>query len=143
MKRLRRITYFGLLLSTVLLCFSCEDQWRNYVKDSFAGKWQLRETVDNRNNHVVIDTVFYNFDKGVVKLQAMNSNGKRIDTRFGIYSFTDDSLFLEMKKPYDSVDRLRQYYGWEAVKKRFKSVKETHSEFILSDAYNRYYFRKF
>lgn len=126
-----------------LFVVSCEDQWRNYAKDSFAGKWQLRETVDAENTRFSIDTIFYNFDKGVLKLQALSLSGKMRDARFGMYTFTNDSLFLEMKKPYTNMDYLRGYYGWTSTKKRFKIVKESHTKFVLSDAEKTYYFRKF
>lgn len=132
-----------LLVFCTLFFVSCEDQWKDYAKDSFAGKWQLRETLDTKNRRMRIDTVFYNFDKGVLKLQALSLDGKMRDARFGIYSFTNDSIFLEIKKPYVNMDYLRSYYGWTSTKKRLKIEKESHSEFVLSDVDKTYYFRKF
>lgn len=111
--------------------------------DELTGKWQLESCEISAGDFRQADSVFYNFDRGVFRLQVVESFRLK-DSRFGMYTLYGDSLYMELTDPaYRDKETLKLYYGWTDVSRRFLIREVGRKRLQLSCGDTLYLFRKF
>ncbi|MCP9612869.1 lipocalin-like domain-containing protein [Coprobacter tertius] len=129
---------FLLLFSGCFLLFlSCEKDDAQKI----TGKWQLTLT-QMPDKEVTTDSIFYNFDKGVFKLQTIRTN--REEWTVGMYRLDKDSIFMHIPDPsFLEIALSNEYYGWHTEFKNFAIRELSRSRLTLSCHDTLYIFRKF
>lgn len=115
--------------------FSCGD---DYIENGIEGRWQMTKVIKADGTELTVDTIFYNFKKGVFQYQKLTSPNKS-SYSMGIYKEYKDSLYLEMREHTVLVysdwngDSIRTY--------RIQQQNSTRMELEFND--DMYYFRKY
>ncbi|MFR9166692.1 MAG: lipocalin-like domain-containing protein [Dysgonomonas sp.] len=126
--------YLIVILSFLLvpIFFSCSD---DYIENGIEGKWQMTKIVKEDGRELTVDTIFYNFKKGVYMYQRSTNKGFTYST--GLYEEKSDSLYLDIRYGNNPVewngDSLRVY----KIEKR----KSTRMELVYQN--DKYLFRKY
>ena len=123
-----------------MACFvACEEG-----KDGLEGKWQLRE-MQYDDKIAKVDTVYYNFQFGVFKLQAVNHIPVTLNEMIGSYSIVEDTMKMVIEPSFASnLSALKLYYDWNAPSENFRIVKQSASTLhLLREDKVLFVFRKF
>lgn len=116
------------LISIFLIaCFAaCEEG-----KDGLEGKWQLRK-MQYDDKVVQVDTVYYNFQFGVFKLQAVNHIPSVLNETVGSYNIVEDTIKMNIEPSFASnLTALKRYYDWDGPSENFRIVKQSASSLHL------------
>ena len=129
-----------LIVVFLIICFvACEEG-----KDGLEGKWQLRE-MQYDDRVAKVDTVFYNFQFGVFKLQAVNHIPVSLNEVIGSYSIVEDTIKMNIESSFaNDLAALKRYYDWDGPSEKFCIVKQSASTLHLLRKDNvLFIFRKF
>jgi hypothetical protein len=130
---------FSLLFSLAwlsLLFPSCED----FVERGIEGQWQMTKIVNVDGSEQLVDTIYYQFRKGVFKYLRMETD---LDPfyAFGLYSEHGSKLDLRVT---DWLDCNGDCLYWNGMQERTYDVKrKTSSALELEFEGERYVFRKY
>lgn len=118
---------------------SCEKT----TDEKLCGKWQLRSYEGAHCGFHAVDSVFYNFDSRVFRLQLVK-NSMLKDSRYGMYTLYGDSLYMELSDPaYRNEEAMARWYGWNGYYRRFLIRELSSRRLQLSCDDTLYSFRKF
>lgn len=118
---LRIFFYFSIIVSI----FACSDD-----EGKITNKWQLREYAYDDGTKVVVDNVFYNFQKGSFSAICLHSDGEYY-TFFGLYTLKGNQLTVSIKE-FDDFENVvyTSYLGWENGERTF-TVEQLDSSRLL------------
>ena len=134
-----QIKKLSIFVFLIICLVACEEG-----KDGLEGKWQLREMqYDDRVSKV--DTVYYNFQFGVFKLQAVNHIPVSLNEMIGSYSIVEDTIKMDIEPSFVSnLTALKRYYDWDGPSEKFRIVKQSASSLnLLREDEVLFIFRKF
>ena len=121
-----QIKKFLIFVFLIACWVACEEG-----KDGLEGKWQLRE-MQYDDRVAKVDTVYYNFQFGVFKLQAVNHVPVSSNEMIGSYSIIEDTIKMSIEQSFASnLVALKRYYGWEGPSAKFRIVKRSASTLHL------------
>ena len=129
---------YSVLFFSFLLCllFSCS-QNDGYIGPIF-GKWQLQE-IDYSDRTEAYDSIFYNFQSGIVSLQRILPY-HNTDDAFGFFIHKNDSLTLDIRDR--SIELVQQYMLPDTLI-QFHVRELTQRKMILIWKERTYLFQKF
>lgn len=136
---MKNLFLYLLIITLIIILQSCEKD----ISSQIEGKWQLQE-VDNLNNKNYNDSIFFNFNLDVFKIQILPQKGIQTTDSWGIYNLQNDSLYITLKNIEDLNALLTHpICGWNTLSKKYKIKQLNRTQLILSCNDTIYNFRKF